>query len=376
MRSGGDFSVTGPTRRSPAWLTYIPMCCGHLCVSVSVTSRTSSQSGLACGKRVLPQHGGADTRFWPCEIAYGPWACGCRHARNRDYQLRSTPVHALDAQQVVALESGVKESDNGAAFCQLIRGVDLRPPHCLEGCGMSHTISLMIVEGHQLLGACLGSVLANMDQFMVFDVAHNKEEALNKVRERQPDVVLIDRDLPDEMALTLTAQLTRDFPRVRALIFGLGEVAADIREYVEAGARGYVLKDASIDNLRIAVESIARGETVCSPQITYSMFLRLAELAHQPIGGQTILTTREMEILQLISQGWSNKRIANHLFVSLYTIKNHVHNILKKLQVRRRNRLSTCYSGLSAASSPSACCAVSTGSASRRSTAGARSSAA
>jgi len=245
-------------------------------------------------------------------------------------------VHALDAQQVVALESGVKESDNGAEFCQVIRGVDLRPPHWLEGCGMSPTISLMIVEGHQLLGACLGSVLANMDQFMVFDVAHNKEEALNKVRERQPDVVLIDRDLPDEMALTLTAQLTRDFPRVSVLIFGLVEVAADIREYVEAGARGYVLKNASIDNLSIAVESIARGETVCAPQITYAMFSRLAELAYQPMGGQTILTTREMEILQLISQGWSNKQIAHHLFVSLYTIKNHVHNILKKLQVRRR----------------------------------------
>jgi hypothetical protein len=70
-------------------------------------------------------------------------------------------VHALDAQQVVALESGVKESDNGAEFCQLIRGVDLRPPHGLEGCGMSQTISLMIVESHQLLAECLGSVLAN-----------------------------------------------------------------------------------------------------------------------------------------------------------------------------------------------------------------------
>jgi DNA-binding NarL/FixJ family response regulator len=250
-------------------------------------------------------------------------------------------VHALDAQQVVALESSVlessvKESDNGAEFCQLIRGVDLRPPHCLEGCGMSQTISLMIVEGHQLLGECLGSVLANMGQFTVFDLAHNKEEALNKVRERQPDVVLIDMDLPDEMALTLTAQLTRDFPRVKALIFGLVEVAVDIMEYVEAGARGYVLKDASIDHLRIAIDSIARGETVSSPQITYAMFSRLAELAYQPMGGQTILTTREMEILQLISMGWSNKRIANHLFVSLYTIKNHVHNILKKLQVQHR----------------------------------------
>jgi two-component system, NarL family, nitrate/nitrite response regulator NarL len=105
---------------------------------------------------------------------------------------------------------------------------------------------------------------------------------------------------------------------------------------VEAGARGYVLRGASIDNLRIAVESIARGETVCSPQITYSMFSRLAELAHHAMGAQTILTTREMEILQLISQGWSNKRIANHLFVSLYTVKNHVHNILKKLQVQHR----------------------------------------
>jgi two-component system nitrate/nitrite response regulator NarL len=301
-----------------------------------MTSRKSSQSGLACGERVLPQHGSADTRFRPCGITYGPGACGCGRARSRDSQLRGTPVHALDAQPVVALESGVKESDNGAEFCQLIRGVDLRPPHCLEGCGMSSTISLMIVEGHPLLGACLGSVLAQMDQFTVLDLANNKAEALNKVRECQPAVVLIDRDLPDEMALTLTAQLTRDFPRVSALIFGLVEVAADIREYVEAGARGYVLRDASIDHLSIAIESIARGETVCSPQITYAMFSRLAELAHQPRRGQTILTTREMEILQLIAQGWSNKRIASHLFVSLYTIKNHVHNILKKLQVQRR----------------------------------------
>jgi DNA-binding NarL/FixJ family response regulator len=166
------------------------------------------------------------------------------------------------------------------------------------------------------------------------------EEALKQMRERQADVILLDVQLPSAMALTITRQLAHDFPNGRVLLLGVTEAETEILAYVEAGASGYVLKDTPFHELLSAIELVANGETMCSPRTAHTIFARLSELAQTSISGVTheprILSDRELEILQLIAEGWSNRQIADHLYLSPHTVKNHVHNILKKLRVQRR----------------------------------------
>jgi DNA-binding NarL/FixJ family response regulator len=201
-------------------------------------------------------------------------------------------------------------------------------------------ISLTLVDDHKLFGECLALVLDGFEQLKVLDFVSNEEVPV-KLKSRQPDIVLININLYNNTAIKLTKQLAHDFPRLKIIIFGLTEVEFDIFNCVEAGANGYVLKEASLDDLRMAIKLVACGETVCSPKIAYYMFSRLSELARQYRGTAAIesmpLTSREIEILQLIADGWSNKQIASHLSLSLFTVKNHVHNILGKLKVQHRS---------------------------------------
>jgi Response regulator containing a CheY-like receiver domain and an HTH DNA-binding domain len=171
-------------------------------------------------------------------------------------------------------------------------------------------------------------------------VVQTAEEALEQIRECHADVILIDVHLPQTVVLTLTTQLTRDFPLVRVVLLGVTETETKIQAYVEAGAIGYVLKTTPFHELQSVIELATRGETMCPPHIAHTMFAHLSELAqtatrrmrHEPM----ILSDRELEILQLIAEGWSNRQIADHLYLSPHTVKNHVHNILKKLRVQRR----------------------------------------
>jgi DNA-binding NarL/FixJ family response regulator len=198
----------------------------------------------------------------------------------------------------------------------------------------------MIVDDHLLFRECLASMFAATERFTVHGLAEDAPTALEKARQHQPDVVLISLSLPHGAAFDLTKTITREWPDVKVLVLGLTEVESDILRCVESGAHGYVLKAMSLDDLKMAIELVMRGETVCSPQIAHLVFSRLATLARGYLPGGNHawlkLTPREMEVLQLIAEGYSNKQIAHHLVLSLHTVKNHVHNILEKLQVRRR----------------------------------------
>ena len=205
---------------------------------------------------------------------------------------------------------------------------------------MHQTISLTVVADHKFFGECLVSVLRECKDLRVCDLLRNETDVLHSMQVRPPDVMLIDRHLTDQTAFKLTRHLSQHYPDVKVLIFGVTEAEAEIRECVEAGARGYVSKEASFSDLQQIIELVARGETICSPHMVHALFSHLSELAQAPWNGEAAepvpLTTRELEILYHISKGWSNNQIADHLYLSLHTVKNHVHNILKKLQVQRR----------------------------------------
>jgi two-component system nitrate/nitrite response regulator NarL len=155
----------------------------------------------------------------------------------------------------------------------------------------------------------------------------------------QPDVALVDLGAPE--GLGVLRMLAQRHPEVRLVALGLPETAGDVIACAEAGAAGYVPREATIEDLVRAIRSAERGETSCSPQVAAGLFRRLAKWAqNDPLQApelvRSCLTRREFEVCGLIEQGLSNKEIAARLGIELATVKNHVHNLLEKLRVRRR----------------------------------------
>src|ERR1044072_4500425 len=178
---------------------------------------------------------------------------------------------------------------------------------------MNQGIRLMIVHTDKLFCECLASVLGEQESAVVVS-STDANNALRAARTDKPDVILVDMDLPNEGSLELIRQITRQLPDAKVIIISLIEQERIILNCIEAGAKGYVSKAASLEELKAAIYSVFREETFCSPRMAYLIFSRIAELA--PIrrgkgrGKGGSLTTREIEILCLIAEGMSNKEIA------------------------------------------------------------------
>jgi two-component system, NarL family, nitrate/nitrite response regulator NarL len=205
---------------------------------------------------------------------------------------------------------------------------------------MSQHTRLMIVHHNRLFRECLASALDKLGGITIVNGGNCDRSVSENVSRHQPDVVLVGLDLPNEAAPEMTKQIAQECCETRVLILGITEGDPRILTCIENGAKGYVAKEASLEDLRTTIQLVMRGEAVCSPQVATSMFSRLAELARKRSRVDALsslnLTFRELEVLRLVAQGLSNRQIADRLFVSLYTVKNHVHNILEKLRVQRR----------------------------------------
>ncbi len=200
----------------------------------------------------------------------------------------------------------------------------------------------MIVHTDRLFCECLASALGEQAEAEIVSTT-DAGNALTTAKADKPDVILIDMDLPSEGSLELIYQITEHLPEAKVIIISLIEQERIILNCIEAGAKAFVSKGASLEELKAAIYSVFREETFCTPRMAYMVFSRIAELAPIRRGKARAkagsLTTREIEILCLIAEGLSNKEIAQELFLSLYTVKNHVHNILEKLPVSNRMQL-------------------------------------
>lgn len=183
-------------------------------------------------------------------------------------------------------------------------------------------------------------MLGEQEGFVVIGTAPSGQEALEKIKELRPEVALIDIGMPDKDGIEVSQALHQDAPEVKVIILGMIDLTDEIMACIEAGAAGYVLKEASFDFLVETIRSVHRGESFCSPQMTASLFTRIAELASESLPkmppSSVKLTNRELEIIGLIAEGLPNKEIAQRLFIETQTVKNHVHNILDKLQLQNR----------------------------------------
>jgi DNA-binding NarL/FixJ family response regulator len=206
--------------------------------------------------------------------------------------------------------------------------------------GLGAPIRVKIVHRNRIFRECLARVLPGDGRFLVAQVDHTNADYLAAIAAEHPHVVLLDLNLPQQLALRLTQHIREELSFARIIVLTHVNTQDDLAECFAAGAHGGVLEESSLQDLREAIEKVAAGETFCSPGMVHSMFRRLAQSAQENYRRDRVdavhLTTRELEIVRLISEHLSNKQIAKRLSVSLYTVKNHVHNIVEKLQVTGR----------------------------------------
>lgn len=202
---------------------------------------------------------------------------------------------------------------------------------------MSTSIHVFIVDDNRLFREGLVSMLSELEDLIVVGAAASGHEALEQIRKLRPEVALIDIGMPDKDGIEVTQALHQDIPEVKVLILGMPDLTEEIMACIEAGAAGYVLKEASFDYLVETIRSANRGESFCSPRMAASLFSRIAELTAERIPESTLkLTQREIEVINKVADGLSNKEIALQLYIEEQTVKNHVHNILDKLQLHNR----------------------------------------
>jgi DNA-binding NarL/FixJ family response regulator len=201
-----------------------------------------------------------------------------------------------------------------------------------------HEPRVVLVDDHDLFRTGLVTLLTEQGVQVVGE-AGTGEAALHVVREIAPEVVVMDLNMPGMSGVEATREITAVAPRTRVVVLTISADDNDVVDAVMAGACGYLLKDSSIQQLIAGIRAAAAGESLISPQIAGKV---LQLLRVQGMGGEkaevmtTTLSDRELEVLKLIAIGKDNAEIARDLFISPKTVKNHISNILMKLQIQNR----------------------------------------
>ena len=203
-------------------------------------------------------------------------------------------------------------------------------------------IGILLVDDQPLFREGLRTLLSVHPDFEVVGEAGNGEEAIRLVRSLLPSVVLMDLQMPVLDGVAATRRLHEDQPDCRVIVLTTFDDDEMVFDGLRAGAVGYLLKDAPSEKLAEAIRVAARGETFLQPSVAAKVVAEFARLTRKPLRSPNSviepLSERELEILRLITQGASNREIAGKLFLAEGTVKNHVTNILGKLEVRDRTQ--------------------------------------
>jgi len=203
---------------------------------------------------------------------------------------------------------------------------------------MLDELRVLLVDDHDLFRSGLVNLLSEHGLHVVGE-AENGDVALRLVRELAPDVVIMDLNMPGPSGVDVIRQMTSIAPLTRVVVLTISADDSDVINAVMGGACGYLLKDSSVDQLIAGIHSAAAGESLISPQIAAKMLQILRAQRSSVDAAETIraeLSEREIEVLKLIASGNDNAEIARALFISPKTVKNHISNILMKLQMENR----------------------------------------
>lgn len=210
---------------------------------------------------------------------------------------------------------------------------------------MTAMTRILIASDHRLFRECLVSALHDSECGDYCVEVVDPDRAEEAARTFGPQIVLLDASVEYGAAAGLTRIFASQSEGPRVIVVGLSDMDSQIVECIEAGAKGYVLKEWPLNSLLEVLKAVQSDKAVCSPRVAYSMFARVAELAESQrrlsAAELTDLTDRELQVLGLVADGLGNKEIAAELNLSLHTVKNHVHNILEKLAVHDRRKAVT-----------------------------------
>ena len=199
-------------------------------------------------------------------------------------------------------------------------------------------IRVVLVDDHDLFRTGLRNLLEEQGVEIVGE-AGDGANAVRLVRELAPDVVVMDINMPGMGGVDATRQVTTAAPLTRVVVLTISDQDADVLDAILAGACGYLMKDASIDELMAGIRAASIGESLISSHIAGKVLQRVRATSNQPEIAETIrteLSDREIEVLKLVANGKDNSMIAGELHISPKTVKNHISNILMKLQIDNR----------------------------------------
>ena len=195
-------------------------------------------------------------------------------------------------------------------------------------------IRVLLADDHPVVRKGIGTWLSEVENLEVVGEAVNGVEAIAKVKELSPDVVLMDVDMPKMGGLEATRLIRKDFPSTRVLILSMHTSKPVVLQIIQCGAQGYVLKDAPPTDILRAIESVDNGEPFFSQNISQIVLNQyLAESGAEPAPGPGQLTNRERQVLAMIAEGQSNKEMASKLGVGVRTIETHRERMMAKLNI-------------------------------------------
>jgi two-component system NarL family response regulator len=213
-------------------------------------------------------------------------------------------------------------------------GVTPMPP------GTGDPIRVLVVDDHALFRRGLEMVLEQEPHIDVVGEAEDGAEAVQRVVETTPDIVLMDIRMPKRGGIDACTAIKDAVPSTKIIMLTISDEEADLYDAIKAGAMGYLLKEISIEEVASAIRAVHGGQSLISPSMASKLLNEFASMIKRGDERQQVpaprLTEREMEVLRLVAKGLNNRDIAKQLFISENTVKNHIRNILEKLQLHSR----------------------------------------
>ncbi|MGB9378622.1 MAG: response regulator transcription factor [Mycobacteriales bacterium] len=204
----------------------------------------------------------------------------------------------------------------------------------------SEAIRVLVVDDHALFRRGLEMVLEQEPDIEVVGEAADGGQAVQRSIETAPDIVLMDVRMPKGSGIEACRAIKDAVPSAKIIMLTISDEEADLYEAIKAGATGYLLKEISIEEVASAIRAVQNGQSLISPSMASKLLTEFATMVKRTDEKEQLptprLTDREMEVLRLVARGLNNRDIAKELFISENTVKNHVRNILEKLQLHSR----------------------------------------
>jgi DNA-binding NarL/FixJ family response regulator len=205
---------------------------------------------------------------------------------------------------------------------------------------VAEPIRVLVVDDHVLFRRGLQMVLAQEPDIDLVGEAGDGAQAVSRAADLLPDVVLLDIRMPKRSGIEACAGIKEVVPSSRILMLTISDEEADLYDAIKAGASGYLLKEISTDEVSAAIRAVAGGQSLISPSMASKLLSEFASMIKTKDEREQVpaprLTDRELEVLRLVARGMNNREIAKELYISENTVKNHIRNILEKLQLHSR----------------------------------------